>query len=760
MRLEFEPTVTDLPSLENMNFEDAGFFASPNFDELLKKGIAAAQNGDRELARKLLSQSTAINPADEDAWMWLASISEYPEELLAFLNRVLDINPHNERANEWRNSTNAIMAKALAERGLAAYHEGSGDIAARFFDQALAYDPDSETAWFWKAAIADNDGEKLEFLNRVLAINPENSDALDAVADLKRARKLAAFGSAEQSVNNGDNVKANELLDELLDDDSDPICESVWSLKAAIADTDDQKLEYLDRVLSINPANLPALDAKAAIVLAHSQAAFAEAKQAAVSGNRERALETLDKFLLETPGSVEGWLLKYHLSQSIEEKTASLEKAVEIDPDNAAARSGLAFLDLTFGSGETAAEPSASPVEDAEDAAAYALSPQEQETTGQDDLLQNADVGTFFDGEKHELPSPFTDPFDEVAVDFDTSENDGRDTEPENSTDNASDDPFDTEIPALPPPTAREPFNENTFAAQVEDFVNAPENFYAADENPVGFLDSAGEPEAEQFKIEPPAATSCLVNCPYCASPTEPQAFECFSCRAVLTLSDIESLLHNLQADEQAVQDAVTQMEADWNLREFTKQELTALSIGHFNLHNFGPAFKYLQEASRLDPNDVILSGHLNTIAIRLDEIHRQSEANGSRPVGKTILVVDDSPTVRKLISGKLEKSGHNVVCAVDGIDALEKLGEAMPDLVLLDITMPRMDGYEVCKQIRANPGGKDLPVVMISGKDGFFDKVRGRMAGTTAYVTKPFGPETLMKALETYLLPDEVEAA
>jgi len=69
---------------------------------------------------------------------------------------------------------------------------------------------------------------------------------------------------------------------------------------------------------------------------------------------------------------------------------------------------------------------------------------------------------------------------------------------------------------------------------------------------------------------------------------------------------------------------------------------------------------------------------------------------------------------------------------------------------------MPRMDGYEVCKQIRANPAGKDLPVVMISGKDGFFDKVRGRMAGSTGYVTKPFGPETLMKALETYLLQEE----
>ncbi len=117
------------------------------------------------------------------------------------------------------------------------------------------------------------------------------------------------------------------------------------------------------------------------------------------------------------------------------------------------------------------------------------------------------------------------------------------------------------------------------------------------------------------------------------------------------------------------------------------------------------------------------------------------------------ILVVDDSATVRKLVSGKLEKCGHEVVCAIDGVDALEKINALVPDLILLDITMPRMDGYQVCKLIRNNEATKDVPIVMISGKDGFFDKVRGRMAGTTGYITKPFGPETLMKTVEAYIV-------
>jgi len=121
----------------------------------------------------------------------------------------------------------------------------------------------------------------------------------------------------------------------------------------------------------------------------------------------------------------------------------------------------------------------------------------------------------------------------------------------------------------------------------------------------------------------------------------------------------------------------------------------------------------------------------------------------------KKVLVVDDNPVSRELIREVLEGPQQRILEAEDGEEALEKVLQEEPDLVLLDITMPRMDGYEVCKQIRSNPAAKDLPVVMISGKDGFFDKVRGRMAGSTGYVTKPFGPETLMKALETYLLPE-----
>lgn len=245
------------------------------------------------------------------------------------------------------------------------------------------------------------------------------------------------------------------------------------------------------------------------------------------------------------------------------------------------------------------------------------------------------------------------------------------------------------------------------------------------------------------------------VACPFCSAGNDASVFECASCHAAVSLSDIEAILSNTQANRETIQNAVIKMEAEWNLREFDERELTMLGIGHLNLRSYDEGLKYLNEALRLAPNNVILSGQINTIAIRRDEMRRQNEMHDGMIKGKTVLVVDDSATVRKLISSKLEKAGHNVACAVDGVEALAMITENLPDMVFLDISMPRMDGYEVCKQIRANPASKHLPVVMISGKDGFFDKVRGRMAGTTDYITKPFGPDTLMKAIETHLVAE-----
>lgn len=116
-----------------------------------------------------------------------------------------------------------------------------------------------------------------------------------------------------------------------------------------------------------------------------------------------------------------------------------------------------------------------------------------------------------------------------------------------------------------------------------------------------------------------------------------------------------------------------------------------------------------------------------------------------------TVLVVDNSPTVRKIVSITLERRGYRVFSAANAIQALGKLNEGIPDLILLDTGLPHMDGYRLCRFIKGNSLTKDIPVVMLSGKEGFFDRVRGHMAGAADYIEKPFEPSTLIQMVERY---------
>jgi twitching motility two-component system response regulator PilG len=116
------------------------------------------------------------------------------------------------------------------------------------------------------------------------------------------------------------------------------------------------------------------------------------------------------------------------------------------------------------------------------------------------------------------------------------------------------------------------------------------------------------------------------------------------------------------------------------------------------------------------------------------------------------ILVVDDSPTVCKIVSITLKKRGYEVGTAADGVEAMAIVASDQPDLILLDINMPRMDGYQLCKLIKGYPQTKAIPVIMLSGKDGFFDRVRGKLVGCSDYITKPFDPENLVATVERFL--------
>jgi len=115
------------------------------------------------------------------------------------------------------------------------------------------------------------------------------------------------------------------------------------------------------------------------------------------------------------------------------------------------------------------------------------------------------------------------------------------------------------------------------------------------------------------------------------------------------------------------------------------------------------------------------------------------------------VLVVDDSNTIRRSAEIFLKQGGHEVLLAEDGFDALAKVNDYQPNLIFCDILMPRLDGYQTCAIIKRNAKFAAVPVVMLSSKDGVFDKARGRMAGAQDYLTKPFSKEQLLQAVQQF---------
>ena len=115
---------------------------------------------------------------------------------------------------------------------------------------------------------------------------------------------------------------------------------------------------------------------------------------------------------------------------------------------------------------------------------------------------------------------------------------------------------------------------------------------------------------------------------------------------------------------------------------------------------------------------------------------------------GLKILVIDDSNTIRRSAEIFLKQGGHEVLLADDGFDALAKVNDYLPDLIFCDILMPRLDGYQTCAIIKRNAKFSGVPIVMLSSKDGVFDKARGRMVGSQDYLTKPFTKDQLLQTV------------
>lgn len=591
---------------------------------MLDAGIRSAKGGNHGEARQSLSRVTEIEPENETAWLWLASISEYPEELLAFLRHVLRINPRNERALEWSAATQSLLAENFIRHGIEARREDRPEFARRCFLQAAAHNPQNENAFLELSSLAGSPEEKTSYLEELLKINPAHEIALSTLDSIRR--------------------------------------------------------ENLQMLLK-------------------------KANFAAISGERETALRLLAEVMQSTPETEEIWLLKAYLALESEGKAVCYEKVLQLNPDNEAAQAGLASLRAI--------------IQKADEQKSFAEALKDAFEAGDlSDLSNNDSNSTKFCINDYAVSAYAEEPTSEIN-DYSTAEN------------------FELDInsPAeLPVPEEKISDDTKTFAA----------------ENEVAEVSATQTKNTFGNSFKQPAAN---FDCPFCRAANEPQAIICGSCRTILSLADLDMVLAYRDANSDVLQAAIEEMESARKSRKFNADELISLAIANLNAKNLRTGLTCLQEAAQLMPNDIGLISKINFLTIRLAEIEAQNQKTASNQTGKcTIMIVDDNPLVRKLVAGKLEKCGHTAVSAIDGKDALSKISEITPDLILLDIAMPEMDGYRVCEIIRSREETKNTPVLMISDKDAFFDAGRGQTAGSTGFIVKPFGPETLMRTIENYL--------
>ncbi len=241
--------------------------------------------------------------------------------------------------------------------------------------------------------------------------------------------------------------------------------------------------------------------------------------------------------------------------------------------------------------------------------------------------------------------------------------------------------------------------------------------------------------------------------CPFCGRSSRQRESQCPGCKTAFAAGEIESWCGS-GADRALLRASLAYLASPVGQ---TCQPLWhwTMGIAHLNLGNFTSALPHVARASALNPDDQ--PGR--ELAAKLSRWLEQQGSGGAPAAAVAlgtvrpplVLVVDDSPTVRKILAVTLEAHGYRVQLAADGLQALAKLDELVPDLVFLDIAMPHLDGYRVCRFIKSNERTREVPVIMLSGKDGFFDKMRGRMAGADGHVAKPVDQATLLQVATQY---------
>ncbi len=600
----------------------------------------------------------------------------------------------------------------LLKRAVLAFRSGDKQVARDLLVEAAEHNPENELVWLWRASAARTRGEACEAIDRVLDLNPENEKALLWLEKLRPARTAPQRQPQNGSANGHSVDAAAEVAEapaEEAEAETETAVESEQTVEAAEESLDEEAAE---------------------------QAAAETAEETALSETVEGEAEVVEE-----------------AAQAVEEVEEEAVEAEAVDAKESAddAESRLAELESYLESGVRESAGDAEPGEAVEtrEVEGYGFS----EETSAEETEASGDIWdrlTRSDEAAEEAEADGNSGDDPLAALLESDE--------QATLDAGSEDAAETDAPT---DKGREQEYNNRLA-ELEEKKAAESDIWASlgmagmDSSPAaapvkstsaaaGFAE-AGVSARESAKEEAKAAVAAPVDeddaeteegdppCFICEKLAPPQDGVCSSCRGVVDLRLIDLTARHEGADRaqltRALERVREQIEDNPTAATYIRAALVSL-----NLRQSQQALLYLREACRLRPHDRDLVGY-----------HDQLE---KRPL---ILAVDDSKTVQKMISTVLEKESYRVIQAEDGLGALAKLDEELPNLILLDITMPRMDGYQVCKVINGNDATKHIPVIMLSGKDGFFDKVRGKMVGASNYITKPFDPAELAKSIAKFL--------
>lgn len=272
--------------------------------------------------------------------------------------------------------------------------------------------------------------------------------------------------------------------------------------------------------------------------------------------------------------------------------------------------------------------------------------------------------------------------------------------------------------------------------------------------------------DIRMFSLAGKAGLAEVRHCPYCYAPISEKATHCPGCDGILAISEDALGTMSSKGNSEEFRAALERFE-NVLIREINLPVLFYAALACLHLNDYSSALEYLEQLQQC----VGPQGSMYTITVERivafvaskqvkeeisedlsDTVQIDKEPSVSVVQKKKILVVEDSPTTRKVIKMTLERNNFIVVEAGDGVEALIKINDEQPDIILLDVMLPKLDGYGILSVLKNNTKMKGVPVIMLTSKDGLKDKLKGRFSSASAYLTKPFKPEVLVEKVNQFV--------